>query len=151
MKSLTGKFSGLLVLLLLPLHLLYAQGSLSGVITDKGTKEGLIGATVLLIGTYKGASTDVNGRYTISNIKAGDYSVRVSYVGYKEKIFNGIRIPKEGTITLTTSLEEQTNQLETVEVIGGRVPLPSLLDTAHKQPPTSFESMLAVVRRSGTR
>ncbi len=107
-----------MVLLLLPLQLLYAQGSLSGVITDKGTKEGLIGATVLLIGTYKGASTDVNGRYTISNIKAGDYSVRVSYVGYKEKIFNGIRIPKEGTITLNTSLEEQTNQLETVEVIG---------------------------------
>ena len=29
-----------------------AQGTLTGVITDKGTNEGLIGATVLLIGTY---------------------------------------------------------------------------------------------------
>lgn len=98
--------------------ILLAQGSLSGVITDKATKEGLIGATVLLIGTYKGATTDINGRYTISGIKAGDYSIRVGYVGYKEKIFNGIRIPKEGSITLSTSLEEQTNQLETVEIIG---------------------------------
>ena len=106
------------MLMLLSAEFLFAQGSLTGVITDKGTKEGLIGATVLLIGTYKGASTDVNGRYTITGIKPGDYSVRVSYVGYKEKIFNGIRIPKEGTVTLTTSLEEQTNQLETVEVIG---------------------------------
>lgn len=95
-----------------------AQGTLSGVITDKGTKEGLIGATVLLIGTYKGAATDVSGKYTIANIKPGDYSIRISYVGYKEKIFNGIRITSEGVITLSTSLEEQTNELESVEIIG---------------------------------
>lgn len=113
-----GFLGGLLVFSVLFRNFTLAQGNLSGVITDKGTKEGLIGATVLLIGTYKGASTDFNGKYTITGIKAGDYSVRVSYVGYKEKIFTGIRIPKEGTITLTTSLEEQTNQLETVEVIG---------------------------------
>lgn len=91
---------------------------LTGVITDKATKEGLIGATVLLIGTYKGAATDMNGKFTISGIKPGDYSVRVSYVGYKEKIFNGIRIPKEGSVTLNTALEEQTNELESVEIIG---------------------------------
>ena len=121
MRNSTGKTATyflLTALMLLSSLKGMAQGSLSGVITDKGTKEGLIGATVLLIGTYKGASTDMNGKYTIAGIKAGDYSVRVSYVGYKEKIFNGIRIPKEGTITLSTSLEEQTNQLETVEVIG---------------------------------
>ncbi|HOY96288.1 MAG TPA: TonB-dependent receptor [Catalimonadaceae bacterium] len=95
-----------------------AQGTLTGVITDKATNEGLIGATVLLIGTYKGAATDFNGKYTITGIKPGDYSVRVSYVGYKEKIFNGIHITKDGTVTLTTSLAEQTNELESVEVIG---------------------------------
>jgi outer membrane receptor protein involved in Fe transport len=60
----------------------------------------------------------MSGKYTISGIKPGDYSVRVSYVGYKEKIFNGIRIPKEGTVTLNTALEEQTNELESVEIIG---------------------------------
>ncbi len=96
----------------------FAQGTLTGIITDKGTKEGLIGATVVLIGTYKGAATDFNGKYTITGIKPGDYSIRVSYVGYKEKIFNGIRIPKEGSVTLSTALEEQTNELESVEVIG---------------------------------
>jgi outer membrane receptor protein involved in Fe transport len=95
-----------------------AQGTLTGVITDKSTNEGLIGATVLLIGTYKGAATDINGKYTIAGIKPGDYSVRISYVGYKEKIFNGIHISKDGTVTLTTSLAEQTNELESVEIIG---------------------------------
>lgn len=118
----TGKIRIILALFAMGvfgLHLkVLAQGSLTGTITDKATREGLIGATVLLIGTYKGASTDMNGKYTISGIKAGDYSIRVSYVGYKEKIFNGIRIPKEGSVTLSAALEEQTSELETVEVIG---------------------------------
>jgi outer membrane receptor protein involved in Fe transport len=121
MKSLIGKylvFSNLFLFFLGFSGKMFAQGSLTGQITDKATKEGLIGATVLLIGTYKGASTDFNGKYTIKDIKAGDYSIRVSYVGYKEKIFNGIRIPKDGSITLTTALEEQTNDLESVEIIG---------------------------------
>lgn len=96
----------------------FGQATLTGVIKDKATGEGLIGATVLLIGTYKGAATDVNGKYTIKDIKHGDYSVRVSYVGYKEKVFNGIRIPKEGSVELNTSLEEQANELESVEIIG---------------------------------
>ena len=112
------KYIGLYLLLLGISTQLYAQGALKGTITDKATKEGLIGATVLLIGTYKGAATDVNGNYTITGIKPGDYSIRVSYVGYKEKIFNGISIGKEGDFTLSTALEEQTNELESVEVIG---------------------------------
>ena len=121
MRNLTGSMLRSLFILILSIAFAFsssAQGTLTGVITDKGTNEGLIGATVLLIGTYKGASTDINGKYTIAGIKPGDYSVRVSYVGYKEKIFNGIRISKDGIVTLTTSLAEQTNELESVEVIG---------------------------------
>jgi len=121
MKNLTGsvlKYIYLILTLLVLNESLLAQGTLSGTITDKATKEGLIGATVLLIGTYKGAATDFNGKYTIKDIKPGDYSIRISYVGYKEKIFNGIRIPKDGSITLTTALDEQTNELESVEIIG---------------------------------
>ena len=108
----------LLFLLLFCAGQSFAQGTLTGIITDKTTKEGLIGATVLLIGTYKGAATDFNGKYTITGIKPGDYSIRVSYVGYKEKIFNGIRIESSGTVTLSTALAEQTNELESVEIIG---------------------------------
>jgi len=121
MRNLTGSMLRSLFILILSTVFAFtssAQGTLTGVITDKATNEGLIGATVLLIGTYKGAATDFNGKYTITGIKPGDYSVRVSYVGYKEKIFNGIHITKDGTVTLTTSLAEQTNELESVEVIG---------------------------------
>jgi len=119
MKILTGSSVFFRCLFFLSLtSKLFAQGTLTGVIADKSTKEGLIGATVLLIGTYKGASTDFNGKYSITGIKPGDYSIRVSYVGYKEKVFNGIRIGNGTTVTLSTSLEEQANDLESVEIIG---------------------------------
>jgi hypothetical protein len=77
MNSTGRRFSLLLLGLILVIQAGQAQ-ILTGIITDKGTKEGLIGATVLLIGTYKGAATDMSGKYTISGIKPGDYSVRVS-------------------------------------------------------------------------
>ena len=58
----------LLVLCLVP-GLVLAQ--LSGIVTDKNTREPLIGATVYLRELKKGAVTDVNGRYQLGNLPAG--------------------------------------------------------------------------------
>ena len=68
--TLTGKIFSFLTLgiLLLASSATYSQGSLSGVITDEGTKETLIGATVVIVGTYKGSATDIDGKYTIADI-----------------------------------------------------------------------------------
>jgi outer membrane receptor protein involved in Fe transport len=62
----------------------YAQtGELKGNVTDAGTGEGLIGATVL-IAKGKGTVTDVNGNYTIK-AEPGTYKVTISYLGYNLK------------------------------------------------------------------
>ncbi|MFW6348467.1 MAG: carboxypeptidase-like regulatory domain-containing protein, partial [Cyclonatronaceae bacterium] len=58
-------------------------GSLSGQVTDAVTGEELIGATVLLVEIERGTPTDLSGSYTIDDIPAGTYQVRVSYVGYR--------------------------------------------------------------------
>ncbi len=61
----------------------------SGVVVDE---EGLpvIGAAVLIKGTLKGTSTDVNGRFTLPQAKPGDV-LEVSSVGYlpTEIVWNG--------------------------------------------------------------
>jgi len=56
-------------------------GKISGVITDAGSGEELIGANVIIEGTSFGSATGVNGRYVILNIPPGIYSVKVSYLG----------------------------------------------------------------------
>ena len=77
-----------------------AQGTISGRITDEASSETLIGVNVIVVGTTAGAATDIDGRYSISGLKAGAYSVRVSYLGFETKLFTGIEVRDGETTTL---------------------------------------------------
>lgn len=59
-----------------------AQGrTITGVVTDADDGEPLIGVSVLVKGTTNGAVTDIDGKYTISDVGSATTLV-VSYVGY---------------------------------------------------------------------
>ena len=96
----------------------FAQGKLKGTITDANTKETLIGATVVIVGTYNGSSTDIDGNYQISDIKAGDYSVKVSFIGYADKVFNGIKITDGNTTKLNASISLRSQTIDEVVIVG---------------------------------
>ena len=57
-----------------------SNGVLSGVVRD--AEDVIIGASVVVKGTSKGASTDLDGAFTISGVAPGS-TIQVSYVGYK--------------------------------------------------------------------
>jgi len=67
--------------LLLPV-LASAQFSVSGKITDQQTGEALPGATINLENALFNTITNVNGTYQFKNLKAGNYTIKVSYNGY---------------------------------------------------------------------
>ena len=84
--------------------------SISGVVLDnKG--ETVIGASVMVAGTTRGASTDLDGNFTVQ-AKVGE-KLRISYVGYAEK---NIKIKDEERLKIV--LEENTQDLEEVVVVG---------------------------------
>lgn len=116
-RSSTTKFS-LVTFLLVLVQIGFSQGQLKGTVTDANSGETLIGATVMLVGTYKGAATDFNGKYKIPDIKEGDYSVKVSFVGYAEKIFNGVSIKNGQIKTLDVQLTLRSQTLKAVTVVG---------------------------------
>ena len=63
----------------------FAQ-TLSGVVTDQKSREGLISATVQLIagdGKINYTSTDLKGMFQFKKLPAGTYTLQISYVGYK--------------------------------------------------------------------
>lgn len=112
------KFLHIIVLVFIA-NLTYAQtGVLKGKVIDRKTKETVIGATVSIVGTYYAVPTDVNGNYTITNIKPGEYSVKIVYLGYKEQLNNGIKISNGNTTTLNVQLSEVTAEIGMVEVLG---------------------------------
>lgn len=94
------------------------NGSLKGVVKDSETGETLIGATVVIVGTYKAASSDFNGEYKIENIKPGDYSIKFSYIGYAEKLYNGITIKAGEQVSLNVSMTTSAQAINEVEIVG---------------------------------
>ena len=56
----------------------------SGTVTDRNN-EPLVGANIILKGTFLGSTTDMNGFYKIDNIDPGKYTIFVSYIGYRSE------------------------------------------------------------------
>jgi len=64
---------------------LNAQSTVSGTVTD-GAGNPLIGANVLVEGTVIGAATDIDGLFSINYAPEGEYTLVVSYIGYKKQL-----------------------------------------------------------------
>ena len=103
-----------LFLLLVP-GIVSAQGTFEGYVVDSLLSSPLIGATVLLTGTGLGSSTDMEGHFTVMNVPAGTYSVRVSYIGYKVKTVQ-MSVESGKTVTMTLMLLPQEVQGKEVVV-----------------------------------
>lgn len=64
-------------------------GVLTGTVKDKKTQEPIPSVSVSLEGTDIGTVTDIDGKFTIQNIKPASYNIRVKSIDYKEiKLFN---------------------------------------------------------------
>lgn len=92
-----------------------ALRDIKGIVTDKQTKEPLAGATVQVLGTKAYTIANADGSYTIPKLKPGSYSVKVSYIGYKEKTI-GITIGKEDAL-LDFEMEKEAQTLDGVSVV----------------------------------
>lgn len=110
---------GRIVLILISLTVtnIYSQGTLKGVVTDSLTKSELIGANLFLQGTSIGAATNIEGKYAITSIPAGSYTVKVSYIGYKPKEYS-VDIKAGATTELNVQLSMDVLVGEEVVVTG---------------------------------
>ena len=91
-------------------------GKLAGTILDKNSKEPLVGANVVIEGTFFGGTTDADGDFYIINIPVGSYNVIVSYVGYQTLRYEGVKIILDQTTKLDFQLGEEITEGETIEV-----------------------------------
>lgn len=98
----------------------FAQGSVGGTITDAKTGEAIIGANVVVAGTTTGTATDIEGKFLISNLAAGSYTLTVSYVTYKTITIPDVVIEDAKRLTIDASLNEESTELGEVVVRGTR-------------------------------
>jgi outer membrane receptor protein involved in Fe transport len=90
-------------------------GKISGRVVDaKG--QPLVGASVAIPALRTGAATDAEGRYTILNVPAGAYDVRINLLGYGPVTTTGVTVSADLTAKLDVTLKESAVQLQEVVV-----------------------------------
>jgi len=109
-----------IVLALLSSLILQAQIGIEGHITDKKNKEPLTGATILIEGTLKGSTADIDGNYKFNNIAEGKYTLIISYVSYNTLRIPNVVVKKNKVTTLDIELEDAGLQLQSVQVVAQR-------------------------------
>ena len=81
-------------------------GSIAGTIIDGENSQTLIGATVRVEGfSGVGTITDIDGRYRITDLVPGNYTIIVTYVSYKEKSISDIQV-KAGEVAVVDAVLE---------------------------------------------
>jgi len=124
MKFITG-ISFFFLTVILSTATLSAQntGTLKGTITDEETGETLPGVNVIIRGTTFGASTDLDGNYEIRNIRTGEYTIEVSFVGFERLVFTGIRINAGEVTELNAEIAPVVLTSEDEIVVIGEAPI----------------------------
>src|SRR6188768_4131522 len=93
-----------------------AQVKISGHITDNKNRS-VAGASIVLLNTYDGATSDSLGNYTFSTEEQGIHKVEVSVAGYNG-VVQDIHLTTS-SITLNFILKEQVTELKAVVISAG--------------------------------
>ncbi len=92
------------------------KGSLTGTIVDESTGEPIIGASVFVEGTVKGAASDIDGVYSVKNIEPGTYVLVVSYISYQKQRVIGVEVKSGEVTSLDLALAPETEMLGEITV-----------------------------------
>lgn len=108
--------------------------TVTGVIVDKAG-EAIIGASVVVEGTANGSITDLDGRFTLSNV-SDNASLKISYIGYKTQT---VAVAAKTNFNIT--LLDDSEVLDEVVVIGyGSVKKSALTSAVSKMDSKGLEN-----------
>ena len=116
-RSLFRGYSGLRALLIvamlvIPLSSFSQTITVKGKVTDAQTGETMIGLNVVIKGTVRGVTTDIDGNYTMTNCPP-DAVLVFSYVGYEQ-----LEVPVQGRTVVDAAITSSASLLDEVVVIG---------------------------------
>jgi hypothetical protein len=92
------------------------SGIIKGRVFNSINNEAIMFANVILEGTSKGATTDVEGNYEITGVEPGIYNVKVTYIGFTDKVEYEIEVTNSKPYIVNLAMEEQSTKLEEIVV-----------------------------------
>lgn len=109
-----------------------ASGEIQGKVTDAKSGEPIpfANVNVTINGALAGVQTDFDGFYSIKPIPAGEYTVKVSFVGYATQQIEKVLVRTDKITFLDVQLKEEGTVLNEVEIVAYKVPLLQADETA---------------------
>lgn len=92
--------------------------TIRGTVKDNESQTPLIGASVVIVGTepLKGSSTDVDGNFRIEGVPVGRHTIKISSVGYEDRVISEMLVGSGKEVVLTIGLTESLIQMEEVVI-----------------------------------
>lgn len=103
------------VMWLVPLPAQAQNGIIAGRVTDASTQQPLAGVAVA-VGT-RGALSGEDGRYAITGVPAGTYTLKTTFIGYAE-VQRSVTVQAGQTVTVDLALQVQAIGLAAIVVTG---------------------------------
>lgn len=110
----------ILMLVFATISIAGTKGVLEGKVRDKDTDDPIVGVSVLIVGSSIGAATDIEGKFSISNLDAGTYDVRFTSIGYQSTVYRDVTIRPDLKTTIDVSLTSSTVEFKEVEITAER-------------------------------
>lgn len=85
-----------------------------GKITDANNGEELIGAAVIIDGTYQGSSADLDGNYSITDLSPGTYNLKCSFISYETQTITGVDVKPDDITLLNIKMKSVSLGLDEV-------------------------------------
>ena len=90
----------MLVAVVSPAFTQTSVGRIAGTVFNSENGDALIGATVMIVGTTFGGTTDIDGKFLLTNVPVGIHTVRVSYIGFVAKTISDVISTPHGVTKL---------------------------------------------------
>jgi len=100
-------------------NFIFAQtGKIAGKVIDSKSGEVLIGVKITIEGTITATSSDYEGKFSLNNLKPGNYNLLVSYVGYSKKVITEIDVKAKDVTFVNILMVESTKALNDIVIRG---------------------------------
>jgi len=98
-------------------------GKIVGHVYDKETGDPLPGVNIMIKGTTQGTASDIDGYYTILNVRPGTYTIVFKSIGYADYVVEGVVVNVDKTTKIDAELSSSSIEISEVVVKAERPPI----------------------------
>lgn len=100
------------------LHAQQLAQNIRGTVKDRDSQAPLVGATVMIVGSSPvlGAVSDIDGQFRITGVPIGRVTLKVTYMGYEDRIVSNLLITSSKEEILNIDLIEVVNRLDEIAI-----------------------------------